>query len=433
VQPSDDRRADRLRALIAVAALALAVAGSWWALTVWMPSPPRSVTMATGPNGSAYAALGERYRTILARSKVDLRLRSTAGALENLALLRQPGSDVSVAFAVAGTAKPADSDTLVSLGTLFYEPFWLFRRGTDPSFSLDNLRGSRIAVGPEGSGTRELATYLLRTIGLETGPAQLLPLSLEASADALLRGDADVVPILTSWDSPLVHRMLGTPGVSLVSFPRADAHVALKPQLSKLVLPMGVADLARNIPPEDVVLIATKASLIARRELHPAIQYLLLDAAEEIHSRPGVFNRAGEFPAAEAIDLPLSEDARQFHKSGRPWLQRYLPFQLAILAQRLLVLIVPLLGIVYPLVRSLPMVYSWTVRRRIFRLYGELKLIELQMREPVAAGAEADFLARLNDLEERASRLRVPKIHAWLAYTLRAHISFVRGLVKKEP
>jgi TRAP-type uncharacterized transport system substrate-binding protein len=425
-------RSDRLRLLLAIAAVGLFLAGGWWALTVWMPAPPRSVTMVTGPEGSAYAALGERYRRILARSKVDLRLRSTAGALENLALLRQHGSNASVGFAVAGTAKPADSDTLVSLGTLFYEPLWLFRRGTDPWSSLDDLRGSRIAIGPEGSGTRELTLYLLRMVGVDTDAARLLPLTLEASADALARGDVDVVPILTSWDSPLVHRMLGTPEVSLVSFRRADAYVALNPLLGKLVLPAGVADMARNIPREDTVLIATKASLVARRDLHPAVQVLLVEAAEEIHSPVGLFHRSGEFPAAEVIDLPLSESARQFYKSGRPWLQRYLPFHLAIQLQRLLVLIIPLLGIVYPLVRGLPAVYSWTVRRRIFRLYGELKLIELEMKGPQPEGAEAGFLARLDDLEERASRLRVPKIHAWLAYTLRHHIHFVRQLLQER-
>ena len=417
--------------MLVIAAFVLLVAGAWWALTIWMPAPPRSVTMATGPDGSAYAEVAARYRTILARSKVELRLRTTAGAVENLALLRAPESDVSIGFVVAGSAKVADSEALVSLGTVFYEPFWLFYRGLDLGLGTAQLHGRRIAIGPEGSGTRELTLHLLGLVGLDPGSAETLPLTPEQSADGLVRGEIDVAPLLTSWDSPLVHRLLGTPGVELASFARADAHVALHPHLSKLVLPAGVADMARNIPPADVVLIAAKASLVARRDLHPAIQYLLLEAAEEIHSRPGLFHRSGEFPAAEAVDLPLSQDARQFHKSGRPWLQRYLPFHLAILAQRLLVLIVPLLGIVYPLARGLPAVYSWTVRRRIFRLYGELKLIELEMKEPRAEGSEAGFLSRLSELEERAVQLRVPRVHAWLAYTLRHHIHLVRELLEK--
>jgi hypothetical protein len=228
-----------------------------------------------------------------------------------------------------------------------------------------------------------------------------------------------------------VHRLLGTPGVELAGFPRADAHLALNPHLSKLVLPAGVADLARNIPPTDVVLVATKGNLIVRRDLHPAIQYLLLDAAEEVHSRPGVFHRPGQFPAAETIDLPLSEYARQFHKSGRPWLQRFLSFRVAILAERLLILLVPLLGIVYPLAKSLPALYTWAIRRRIFRLYGQLKLVEIEAERAGDEGSSVGLLARLNDLDERVTHLRVTRPHAWLAYTLRHHINLVREKLQK--
>jgi hypothetical protein len=235
---------------------------------------------------------------------------------------------------------------------------------------------------------------------------------------------------VASWDSPDVRELLTTPGVELVSFPRADAHLALNPYLDKLVLPAGVADMARNIPPADVVLVAPKASLVVRRDLHPAIQVLLLDAAVEVHSRPGVFQRAGEFPAPEAIDLPISEDARQFYKSGRPFLQRYLPFGLAVLAGRLLVVLVPLAGVAYPVLKSLPALYAWSMRRRVFRLYGELKLVELEMETGRAASAR-DLLVRLNDLDERASRLHVSQGQAAHAYNLRHHIRLIRERLER--
>jgi hypothetical protein len=238
--------------------------------------------------------------------------------------------------------------------------------------------------------------------------------------------------MVTSWESPVVRQLFKAPGVELASFPRADAYAALNPYLTKLVLPAGVGDMGRNIPPADVVLVAPKTSLVVRRDLHPAVQYLLLEAADEVHSPPGLFHRAGEFPAAEAIDLPLSADARQFYKSGRPFLQRYLPFGLAVLAGRLLVVLVPLLGVVYPVVKSLPAAYAWMNRRRVFRLYGELKLVELEMEERRGAVSRETLIARLDDLDERASRLHVSQGQSAHAYQLRHHIRLIRERLQKE-
>jgi TRAP-type uncharacterized transport system substrate-binding protein len=420
-----------LRPPIVVAAVALLVAGLWWASGAWEPAPPRSVVMATGPEGSAYAAFGARYRAILARSGVDLRLRPTAGAVENVERLRDAASGVSVAFVQAGTATAEDTDVLASLGTVSYEPLWLFHRGLDEAGGFAALRGKRVSIGPEGSGTRALALRTLALGGIDSRSPDLLPLPPGESAEKLIRGEIDAAAIVTSWDSPVVHQLLAAPGVRLASFPRADAHLALNPYLNRLVLPAGVADLGRNIPPADVVLVAPKASLIVRRDLHPALQYLLLDAAAEIHSRPGLFQRAGEFPAPEAIDLPLSGDARQFYRSGRPFLQRYLPFWLAVLVQRLLVLLVPLVGVAYPLARSLPALYAWNMRRRIFRLYGELKVLEIEIGERTGAVSAEGLIARLDDLDQRASHLRVARGQVWLAYTLRHHIRLVREGLEK--
>jgi TRAP-type uncharacterized transport system substrate-binding protein len=420
-----------LRPTLVLSVAALVLAGVWWAFGAWAPAPPRTVVMATGPEGSAYAVFGARYRAIFARSAVDLRLVPSAGAVENLARLRDPASAVSVAFGQAGTASAEDADALAALGTVFYEPLWLFYRGLDAERAYAALRGKRLAIGPEGSGTRALALRTLALGDVDSGSADLLPLGSGEAAERLARGEIDAAVFVASWESPVVRQLLATPTVTLASFPRADAHLALNPYLSKLVLPAGVADLARNIPPADVVLVAPKASLIVRRDLHPALQYLLLNAAVEVHSPPGLFHRAGEFPAAEAIDLPLSEDARQFYRSGRPFLQRYLPFWLAVLVERLLVLLVPVVGVVYPLVRSAPALYAWTMRRRVFRLYGELKLVEIETEGRRAEVSTEALLARLDDLDERASRLRVPRGHAALAYTLRHHIRLVRERLEK--
>ena len=424
--------ATRLRLLLAGVVVAALAALAWWLSGIWSPTPPRSLTMVTGPEGSACAVIAERYREALARAGVHLRLRGTAGSLENLALLRDPSSGVSVGFLQAGTTSAEEAPGLVSLGTVLYEPMWLFHRVTGRDLVPADLPGKRFAIGPEGSGTRALALRLLALLGIDEHTAELLPLAPEEAADALLRGEIDLAAIVTSWEAPVVRRLIATPGIVLASFPRADALIARNPFLNKVNLPEGVADLTLNIPPADVTLIAPKASLVVRSELHSALQYVLLDAAAELHSRPGLFHRAGEFPAAEAIDLPLAEGAQQFYKTGRPFLQRHLPFWLAALTQRLLLVLVPLVGVIYPLASVLPGLYVWNVRRRIFRLYADLKLIELEA-EALPAGADKRALtARLDALEERATRLRVPKFHASLAYTLRHHVRLARERVERR-
>jgi hypothetical protein len=337
-----------------------------------------------------------------------------------------------VGFAQTGSTTPEESPTLASLGTVFYEPLWLFYHGLDASKGFGALRGRRLSIGPEGSGTRALALKLLALADINAGTAELLPLLPEQALDALSRGEIDAAAILSSWESPVVRQLMTAPGVTLASFPRADAVLALNPYLSKLVLPAGAADLARNLPPVDVVLVSSKASLVVRRDLHPAIQYLLLEAASEIHSRPGIFHKAGEFPAPEAIDLPLSQEARQFDKSGRPFLQRYLPFWLAVLAERLLLLLLPLVAIVYPLLRSLPEAYDTLVRHRIATLYGELKLVEVEVENRSAEEGIADLLARLDALEHRAGHLRVSTLYAALLYTMKHHIVLVRERLEKR-
>jgi len=232
--------------------------------------------------------------------------------------------------------------------------------------------------------------------------------------------------LVSGWEAPIVHRLLIAPGIATLTAPRADAQVALRPYLSKLTLPHGVADLVSDRPPADVQLMAGKASLLVRKDLHPAIQYLLLEAASETHGGPGIFHGAGQFPAAEPMDLPLSDAARQYHRSGVPWLQRHLPFWLASLAAQALMLLVPIVGVVYPIFKLLPALYGWIMRRRIFHLYGELKFLEAELETRGADKAGTDLSAKLDQLEARADHMHVPKAFTHMVYTLRLHIEIVR-------
>ena len=394
------------------------------------PLPPRFAVMTTGPPGSDYQLLGARYQELLGRSGVELRLVPSAGAVENLQRLNDPRSGISIGFAEGGLTSEARSPALESLGTMFFEPLWLFSR-VPLGNKLEGLRGGKLALGPVGSGTHALAMTLLRLNGIDEHIVELQPLPADQATNALLRGEIDAAFIVASWDSSGLRRLLASPDLSLVSAPRADAYVALYPYLSKLVLPAGVGSLALNRPPTDVVLLAPRASLLVQRDLHPAIQRLLLEAATQIHSGPNIFRQVGKFPAAEQDDLPLSAEALQFYKSGTPFLQRYLPFWLAVLASRLLVLLLPVVGVLFPLLHFGPAAYRVLMQRRIYRLYGELGFIEAGLDGSDAARGEA--LARLQRLQARASRMHMPGMFAPLQYHLRAHIALVQSRLTQAP
>jgi hypothetical protein len=256
--------------------------------------------------------------------------------------------------------------------------------------------------------------------------AELFGFTPEVAGEKLIAGDIDVAFIVASWDAPVVQRLITAEGIELRSFPRADAYIGLYPFLNKVVLPAGIGDLARNRPPSDVLLVAPKASLAVRADLHPAIQYLLLNAAAQVHSGPGIFQKAGQFPAAESIDIPLSAEAQRFYKSGRPFLQDYLPFWVALLTGRLLVVLIPLAALLYPLFKFPPRMYDWIMRSKITRLHDEMRSIEREI-EAQGQGHDSDALiAKLDQLDQRANHLRLPTAYASMLYMLRTHIDLVR-------
>ncbi len=418
---------------VTLAAGVLTVAALWFAINTFSPLPPRTVTLAAGVEGGAYYHYAQRYRKILARSGIDLKILATAGSLDNLKRLNDPNSGVDVTFLQGGTPGARDAHQLESLGTVFYEPLWFFCRAGTREKGVETLRGGRISIGPEGSGTRALVLELLKRNGMAEGFAELLPLTFAEAAEKLLVGEIDAALVLASWESPVVQRLLASEKIDLLGFPRSDAYVALYPYLNKEILPAGIGDLVRNRPPEETLLLAPKASLVVRGDLHPAIQYLLLDAAEQVHSAPGLFRKAGQFPAGESLELPLSDEARRFYKSGQPFLQRYLPFWLAVMLGRLLFMLIPLLGILLPLMKIVPALFGWQIRRRIYKLYYELRMIEHAWETRDEAGGADEAVAQLDRLGERASRLWLPVSSMGALYQFKEHLALVRRRITGAP
>jgi TRAP-type uncharacterized transport system substrate-binding protein len=403
-----------------LAALLACVCIVWAILVVGRPLPSRTVVMTTGPDGEAYRVYGEKYRAALAREGITLKLVPSAGDLENLVRLSDPASGVSVGFAASGLTHPKDLKGIVSLGTISYDPLWIFCRGIPGSVEFRDMRGKRVAIGPEGGGTHTIMLEAFRVNGLanEVTPVPLAP---REGGEALLRGEVDCACMLTTADAPIVQTLLADERISLMTSARADAYVARYPYLRKVTVPQGVGDLVKNRPPQDVTLLAPMTSLLVRDDLHPAIQYLLLEAASDIHSRQDIFSKPGQFPAAEAVEFPLSREVRSYHKSGGSFLQRNLPFWLAVLAERLLIALIPLAGILYPLLRGIPAAVTWAVNLRLSRLYTEL----LEIEGAILARADGAPTA-LAELERKVDALRVPKAQVPLVFTLKEHLALVR-------
>lgn len=417
----NDRNPVRHQLRIYGPAALLVIAAFVLAFQFIKPAPPDRVVVATGGIDGAYHAFAKRYAEYLGREGITLELRPTAGSVENLRLLAAGEVDLAM---VQGGVEPASDDVahFRSLGSLYYEPLWLFhRRGTRVA-ELRDLAGLRVAVGPEGSGTRALVSKLLHDNGVDDG--NWLPLGGRAALQALEQGEIDAAFFVISADSELVARMLRSPDIDLVDFRRADAYVRRYRFLNSLELPEGAVDLAQNIPDRRIRLLAPTANLVGSPDLHPAIIDLLLQAASEVHRDGGWFEGHEEFPMAGLLAFPLSKEAERFYKHGPPFLQRYLPFWAASLIDRLKVMLLPLLVLLLPLIKVMPPIYTWRMRARVYRWYDELEQAEQRL-----ASGERDVAwvhEELDRIELEVQQVKVPLSFTDQLYHLRQHIDLVR-------
>ncbi len=421
------------RDLLAVGlpALLLLAVAFWFASRFIQPAPPDSLVMATGSIEGAYHQYAQRYREILARKGFDLQLRPSSGSAENLVLLDSETERVDVAFVQGGLGDPVRSPALLSLGGLYREPLWVFHRLPRDIARLTDLRGLRVAIGPEGSGTRALALQLLVANGLGPGQARLSSLTGAAAVDALRDGRVDAVLMIAAPEAGYLATLLRDPAVRLMSFAQADAYTRRFLFLSKVVLPRGAIDLVRDRPREDVVLVAPTAQLVARDDLHPTLQTLLLQAAAEVHAGAGLFQSAGEFPSGRPQDFPLSREAERFHRGGLPFLQQIMPLWLAILIERLWVMVLPLVAVAIPLTRIVPPLYNWRIRRRILNLYGELRMLEYEMRSSFDPSRALEYEQRIDALEVAAHTRPIPLGFTDQVYLLRQHINLARETLRQ--
>ncbi len=425
--------------LLSAGPLALIAVGVLVAAYVYLdPQPPRTVRLATGPQGSAYAAFGERYAAALQTNGIRVELIPTDGALDNLRLLREGRADLG--FVRGGVADPvADPEAgIQSLGALFYEPLWVFYRPaalrrsqpersvTAPAElpSLAGLRGLRVGTDRPGSGVPDLVGRMLSANRVDATRLRIVAQPAEEAAAGLVAGRLDAIVLASASESPRVQQLLRTPGIALLDLGQAEAYTRIFPFLSVVTLPRGVVDLASDVPARDVALVATTTSLLTREDTHPALRQLFAQAAQTLHSHAGWFNRAREFPNTRASELPvISEGDRAINGTPPVW-QRWLPFWASNLLERMWLVIGGLIVLLLPLSRVVPPLYTFRVRRRVFRWYARLRDIEARM--DAGETPRETLLDELDELDRVANKVTVPLAYAEELYALRHNIEQAR-------
>lgn len=417
------------------------IAGVLWLVVRYLsPAPPRTLVMSTGVTDGAYHRFGLRYQEILRANGIRLELLPSSGGMENIQRLND--GSVSVGFVQGGTGLLAtdpdaspDSTPLRSLATVAYEPVWIFSHTLDLDHGLGVLAGKRIAVGVPGSGNERVAQQLLTSFGVRAGTAgtEFVTEGGTAAARLLLDRQVDAVIMIAASQAPAVQQLLNDGRMRLASLDQTEGLSQRYPYFSPIVLRRGAVDPARNLPPADVQLLTTTANLVVRDELHPALAYLLLEAAKQVHSQPTLLRRPGQFPSPSDTDYPLSDQAERYFKHGQPFLQNYLPFWVAIYVQRLLLWLVPLAAILVPLMRVLPGVLNWRRQSRLYRRYGELKYLELDL---ASRQLGEDELRRaheqLDRIEDEIVKTKFPLEISDRVYTLRQHVDYVRAQLDRQ-
>ena len=396
------------------------------ALTYFIPTPPSKIVMATAFKGASFEYYGRQYQEIFARSHVELELRETAGAVENLKLLQDPNSDVQIAFVTGGLSDARHAPGVLSLGTVYDQPFWIFYPSNQQFDQLAQLKGKRIAVGPVGSATRHTAEQVLGKGGVTSETATFLPFAGSAADKALAEGQVDAVWIIGVPEATAVQSFLRNPNVRPMSFPMSEAFTRIFPDLARMTLPQGTVDIERIIPANDVQLIGTKSKVLIRSDLHPEIVQLLLQTMKEVHGGSDLFHRGGEYPNGFDSEYTVAPTAIDFYKNGPSFMQRHLPLWLSIHAQRAIAVLVTGIAIGLPLLHFVPQGYNWITRRRLFYWYGRLRALEASFDSSTNHKFLIHKLAEIERIEAAVSEIDFPLAFSDQVYNLRSHIDIVR-------
>jgi TRAP transporter TAXI family solute receptor len=412
--------------------LGLLLAGA--AVWIWLSAPPRHITITSGPPGSTFERYAKAYQEALAEEHIDLKILPSAGSLENLRRLELSLQNVELGFVQSGLAGDPPPPYLVSLGSVAYQPLFIFYRGATKIVRLSELAGKKLGVGAKGSGTNVLALALLEANLITGAPTTFVENNPATATDDLREGRLDAVFLMgDSAPTAILRDLVRNPDVQLYSFAQAEAYIrrAQFQYLNKIVLPRGSFDVGKDLPPQDITLIGPTVELVANKDLNSALSDKLLEKAREVHGKASLIAKKGEFPAPLDHGIPISSDATRFYKSGIGFTYKIIPsFWLANLANRLAVAIVPLILVLIPTLRILPIAYRWSVQLRIYRCYRPLLRLEREAKNAKSPEHAQELLDWLDEIEQDVNALKVPASFAYQFYALRGHVAFVRSRLK---
>ena len=408
----------------------LLLAGLFAVLWVLIPPPPKTIEMATGFPPGLYYQFGERLKTELNQEGVNLQIKATGGTLDNLALLSDPKSGVGFAMIQGGVANTSQYPDLVSIAGMFYEPIWVWYRDASfkgdgsPVRTLSQLKGKRVSIGNDGSGTLALSQAMLKLSGITEKEIQAEKLKPDEAIKKLNNGELDAVFIVAAAEAPILKQFYTIPGVRLMSFDQADAYARNLPYLSKVSVPRGLLSIEYDLPRQDIQVLAATATLVAHDSISPAMVSLLLGASYDILKSYSRLQKVGEFPSSAGLDFPLQIDAEIYLKDGPSFLHRHLPFWTAVWVGRLMKIIIPLLVILIPLFTYLPTATNLLLKLKLARVYEELKRID---RNAHNSDLREKNFRDLESIEARVGNIKVSRLDAKELYDLKGHVGDVRS------
>lgn len=420
---------DAVLAFGPMTALLLALLFATWYFVE--PAPSHTLDFVGGQENSAYDTFAKAYATELAKNDIKVVVHHSQGSLENMAMIRDPDSVIDIGFVQSGSTnqEEAQAQGLISLGSLFYEPVWIFYRSKKEFDSIAQFKGMRVNLGPDGYGVHKLFSQIVDINGLSDVDFQLSQLDNSFGTAAFLEGKIDVLVMSAASDSLLVQMLLQTPNVRLFDFAQAEAYTRRLPFLSHVVLPRGIVDIGKDLPARDYHLVAPTATLVAHEGLHPALVSLFLQAAKKIHGNANWLSDQAEFPSDRFTEIPVAPQAEKFYRNGPPFLQRYLSFWMANFLERMWVVLLTFGALALPLSKIIPPLYRWRIRSRVYRWYGQLRAVEMALDHVNHAERDevlAQQLQRLDEIEEKVNHISIPLAFADELYGLRSHINFVR-------